>query len=332
MQFDQLKRREFITLLGGALAAWPLAARAQQPDKVIRIGILGPSLNSVATAANYKPFVAELVQHGFKEGQNLVIEYRRVDDSRGPFVAAAELMRSQVDLIVADGPEVALQAVVGASRSIPIVIQAVNYDPVERGYVADLAHPGGNITGVFYRQLELAQKQLELLTQAFPQKTRLAVMWDAISADQFNAVGPIARTLNLELRPLKLEKPPYDFGAAFRTMAQDAAQMVLVLSSPFFTEFRPLIADLAIQHRLPTMFIFRSYVEAGGLLSYGVDRGPMYRRIGEYVAKILNGSKAADLPVERATKFELVVNLKTAKAIGIELPAAILLRADEVIE
>jgi ABC-type uncharacterized transport system substrate-binding protein len=247
-------------------------------------------------------------------------------------VVAAELMRSQVDLIVADGPEVALQAVVGASRSIPIVIQAVNYDPVERGYVADLAHPGGNITGVFYRQLELAQKQLEFLTQAFPQKTRLAVLWDAQSADQFNAVGPIAKTLNLELRPLKLEKPPYDFGVAFQTMAQDAAQMVLVLSSPFFTEFRPLIADLAIQHRLPTMFIFRSYVEAGGLMSYGVDRGQMYRRTGEYVAKILNGSKAADLPVERATKFELVVNLKTAKAIGIELSAAILLRADEVIE
>ena len=327
-----MKRREFITLLGGAAATWPLVAHAQQTQKAVRIGILGPSLNSPATAATYQIFLTALRQQGFIEGQNLIVEYRRVDDSRGPFVAASELMRSQVDLIVADGPEVALQAVIGASRSIPIVIQAVNYDPVERGYVADLAHPGSNITGVFYRQLELAQKQLELLTQAFPQKTRLAVLWDAQSADQFNAVGPIAATLNLEVRPLKLEKPPYNFGEAFRTMAQDAAQMVLVLSSPFFTEFRPLIANLAIQHRLPTMFIFRSYVEAGGLMSYGVDRAQMYRRTGEYVARILNGSKAADLPIERATKFELVVNLKTAKAIGIELPAAILLRADEAIE
>src|SRR5215831_11641432 len=166
-----IRRREFIVTLGGAAVAWPPAARAQQPDKVIRIGILGPSLNSVATAANYKAFVAELGQHGFKEGQNLVIEYRRVDDSRGPFVAAGELMRLQVDLIVADGPEVALQAVIGASRSIPIVIQAVNYDPIERGYIDNLARPGGNITGFFYRQPELAQKQVELLTQAFPQKT-----------------------------------------------------------------------------------------------------------------------------------------------------------------
>jgi putative ABC transport system substrate-binding protein len=327
-----MRRREFITLLGGGVAAWPLVVHAQQTQKVARIGILGPSLNSPATTASYQIFLTALREQGFIEGQNLIVEYQRVDDSRGPFVAAAELMRSKVDLIVADGPEVALQAVVGASRSIPIVIQAVNYDPVERGYVADLAHPGGNITGVFYRQLELAQKQLELLTQAFPQKTRLTVLWDAQSADQFNAVDPIARTLNLELRPLKLEKPPYDFGVAFQTMAQDAAQMVLVLSSPFFTEFRPLIADLAIQHRLPTMFIFRSYVEAGGLMSYGVDRGQMYRRTGEYVAKILNGSNAADLPVERATKFELVVNLKTAKTIGVTIPQSILLRADQVIE
>jgi len=203
-----VRPRDFLGVLGGA-AAWPLAARGQQTQKIARIGILGGvSLSDQASAATYQIFLTALRQQGFIEGQNLIVEYRQVTDSRGPFVAAAELMRSQVDLIVADGPEVALQAVVGASRSIPIVIQAVNYDPVERGYVADLAHLGGNITGVFYRQLELAQKQLELLTQPFPQKTRLAVLWDAQSVDQFNAVGPIARTLNLELRPLKLEKPP----------------------------------------------------------------------------------------------------------------------------
>jgi len=325
-------RREFITLLGGAAATWPLAARAQQPDKVIRIGILGPSLNSVATAANYKAFVAELGQHGFKEGQNLVIEYRRVDDSRGPFVAAGELMRLQVDLIVADGPEVALQAVIGASRSIPIVIQAVNYDPIERGYIDNLARPGGNITGFFYRQPELAQKQVELLTQAFPQKTLLGILWDEQSDDQFNAAEAAAKSIKLNIRPQKLTKAPHDFAAAFRALAQDGAQMVLVLSSPFFTEFRPQIADAAIQHRLPTMFIFKSYVEVGGLMSYGVDRTEMSRRTGEYVSRILSGSKPADLPVERATKFELVINLKTAKAIGIEFSTAILVRADQVIE
>jgi putative tryptophan/tyrosine transport system substrate-binding protein len=241
-------------------------------------------------------------------------------------------MRLQVDLIVATGPEVALQAVVGASRSIPIVILAVQYDPIERGYVSSLARPGGNITGVFYRQPELAAKQLELLTQTFPEKSRLAVLYDTNSADQLSAAEEAARSMPLELRPLKLEKPPYDFGAAFQTMAQGTAQMVLVLSSPFFVERRPEVAALAIEHRLPTMFVFKSYVESGGLMSYGVEQLAMYRRIGLYVAKILNGTKPADLPVEQPTRFELVVNLKTAKALGLELPPSLLARADEVIE
>jgi putative tryptophan/tyrosine transport system substrate-binding protein len=328
----KMKRREFITLLGGAAVSWPVAAGAQQAGKVIRIGFIGASLNSSAMAAQYQAFLTELHELGFSEGRNIVVDYRRLDDPRGPFAVAAELMRLQVDLIVATGPEVALQAVVGASRSIPIVIMAVQYDPIARGYVSSLARPGGNITGVFYRQPELAAKQLELLTQTFPEKSRLAVLYDTNSADQFSAAEEAARSMPLELQPLKLEKPPYDFGAAFQTMAQVGAQMVLVLSSPFFVERRPEVAALAIEHRLPTMFVFKSYVESGGLMSYGVEQLAMYRRIGLYVAKILNGTKPADLPVEQPTKFELIVNLKTAKAIGIELPTSILLRADEVIE
>jgi len=327
-----MRRREFISLLGGAPVAWPLAAHGQQAGKVIRIGFIGASLNSSAMAAQYQAFLTELHELGFSEGRNIVVDYRRLDDPRGPFAVAAELMRLQVDLIVATGPEVALQAVVGASRSIPIVIMAVQYDPIERGYVSSLARPGGNITGLFYRQPELAAKQLELPTQTFPEKSRLAVPYDTNSADQFSAAEEAARSMPLELRPLKLEKPPYDFSAAFQTMAQGGAQMVLVLSSPFFVERRPEVAALAIEHRLPTMFVFKSYVEAGGLMSYGVEQLAMYRRIGLYVAKILNGTKPADLPVEQPTKFELIVNLKTAKALGIELPTSILLRADEVIE
>ena len=327
-----MKRREFITLLGGATAAWPFAARAQQGGKVIRIGFIGASLNASAMAAQYQAFLTELHELGFSEGRNIIVDYRRLDDPRGPFAVAAELMRLQVDLIVATGPEVALQAVVGASRSIPIVILAVQYDPIERGYVSSLARPGGNITGVFYRQPELAAKQLELLTQTFPEKSRLAVLYDTNSLDQFSAAEGAAKSMPLELRPLKLDKPPYDFPAAFQTIVQGGGQMVLVLSSPFFVEHRPEIAALAIAHRLPTMFVFKSYVEAGGLMSYGVEQLAMYRRIGVYVAKILNGTKPADLPIEQPTRFELVVNLKTAKAIGIELPTSVLLRADEVIE
>jgi putative ABC transport system substrate-binding protein len=327
-----IRRREFVALLGSGAVAWPLATHGQQAGNVIRIGFIGASLNSSAMAAQYQAFLKELHELGFSEGRNIVVDYRRLDDPRGPFAVAAELMRLHVDLIVATGPEVALQAVVGASRSIPIDIMAVQYDPIERGYVSSLARPGGNITGVFYRQPELAAKQLELLTQTFPEKSRLAVLYDTNSADQFSAAEEAARSMPLELRPLKLEKPPYDFGAAFQTMAQGGAQMVLVLSSPFFVERRPLVAALAIEHRLPTMFVFKAYVEAGGLMSYGVEQLAMYRRIGLYVAKILNGTKPADLPVEQPTKFELIVNLKTAKAIGIELPTSILLRADEVIE
>jgi putative ABC transport system substrate-binding protein len=181
-------------------------------------------------------------------------------------------------------------------------------------------------------QTELAGKQVELLTQALPGRTRLAVLWDSISTDQFAATERQARSLGLDIRSLKLENPPYDFDAAFRSLAQGAPQMLLVLSSYFFALSRSHIAELAIQQRLPTMFIFKSYAQAGGLISYGVDPPAIFRQLGFYVSKILKGAKPADLPVEQATKFELVVNLKTAKAIGVDLSMAIKLRADEVIE
>jgi putative ABC transport system substrate-binding protein len=331
MQFDPLRRREFISLLGSA-TAWPLAARAQQAGKAVRVGFLGASLNAPATAGFFQQFLDELRDSGFSEGQNLIVEHRRVDDPRGTFVAAADLMRAQVDLIVAQGPEVALQAVVGASRSIPIVLQAINYDPIERGYVASLARPGGNITGLFFRQAELAAKKVELLAQAFPERTRLGILWDALTADEFSAAERAAKSLNLELRALKLETAPYDFAAAFQAIAQGGAQILLVLSSPFFAEHRRQLAEPAIQHRLPSMFIFKSYVEAGGLMAYGVDQAAMYRRTGAYVAKILKGTKPADLPVEQPTKFELAINLKTAKQIGVTIPQSLLYRADKVIK
>jgi putative ABC transport system substrate-binding protein len=328
-----MNRRAFMLALTGATAAWPRAARAQpQAGKVTRIGFLGAPLDTGTQQANYRAFLTKLMELGFSEGRNLAIEYRDYTDSRGPFVAAAELMRSQPDLIVVTGPEVGLQAVVGASRAIPIVFLAVPYDPVERGYVASLARPGGNITGVFIRSLELAGKQLEILTQAFPDRKRLAVFWDALTGDQFGAAERTAKALNVELQSVKLENPPYDFAAAFASAAAGGAQMVLVFSSAHFTPQRARIAELAIAHRLPSMFIFRLYVEAGGLMSYGVDFPSMFARTASYVATILRGGKPADLPVEQATKFETVVNIKTAKALNIELPTSILLRADEVIE
>ena len=327
-----MRRRDFIAIFGSAAIAWPFIAAAQQAGKVVRIGFLGVSPGAFGTSESYRIFLDELRENGFSEGQNLVVEYRRVDDPRGISVAGAELAHSEPTVIVASGPEAALQAVLEASRTIPVVVQAINYDPIERGYVAGLARPGGNITGLFYRQAELAAKKVELLAQAFPDKARLGIFWDSLVADEFGAAEHAAKSLRLELNALKLENPPYDFAAAFRTIAERGAQMLLVLSSPLFSQYRPQLAELAIEHRLPTMFIFKSYVLAGGLMSYGVDQAAMYRRTATFVAKILKGAKPADLPVEQATKFQLVVNLKTARMIGVTLPASVLARADEVIE
>ena len=327
-----MKRRDFIAVFGAAVGAYPLFVHAQQGGKIVRIGFFGASLNSSGMADQYAAFLAELRERGFEEGKNIFVDYKRIDDPRGPFASAAELMRSQVDLVVATGPESALQAVIGASRSIPVVFLAVQYDPIARGYVNSLAHPGGNVTGIFYRQPELAAKQLEILVQTFPERGRLAVLYDANSADQFSAAEAAAKSMPLQVRSLKLEKPPYDFAAAFQIVANDGAQMVLVLSSPFFVEYHKEIAAAAIKHRLPSMFVFSSYVSDGGLMSYGVEQLATYRRLADYVTKILKGTKPADLPVEQPTKFEFVINLKTAKAIGIELPTSALLRADKVIE
>jgi len=241
-------------------------------------------------------------------------------------------VRSDVDLIVAAGPEVAVNAVLAASRTIPIVMWANNFDPITSGYVQSLARPGGNVTGLFTRQPELAAKQVEILKETFPDRTRLAVLWDALSADQMGGAERAAKSLQLNLLAMKLENPPYDIPAVFRRVAESHPQMLLVLSSPLFGPHNKEIVDATLLYRLPAMFIFKYYVEDGGLISYGIDIKSDFQRLAEYVAKILNGAKPAELPVEQPTKFELVINLKTAKAIGIELPTSLLLRADEVIE
>jgi putative ABC transport system substrate-binding protein len=325
-----MKRREFISLMGGAAVAWPLAAQAQ--DRTFRVGFLGPSLNTQPASTVYQTFRARLGELGFREGQNLTLDYLDVGDARGLFVAATEMVRSRPDLIVASGTEASLQAVVGASGFIPIVIIAINYDPLAHGYIASLSHPSGNITGVVSQQLELAQKQIEFLAQAVPDRKRVAVLFDAQTDDQFDSAKRAATALNLQVQALRLEKPPYDFEGAFASASSDGAQAALVLSSPLFLPQQRRIAELAIVHRLPSMFIVKAWAQAGGLMSYGVDFLPMYGRAADYVAKILKGAKAATLPVEQASKFELVINLKTAKILGLTIPSAILAIADEVIE
>jgi putative tryptophan/tyrosine transport system substrate-binding protein len=325
-----MRRREFITLLGGA-AAWPVAARAQQSGKIARLGWLAASLSNPVQALGYQVLISSLQKLGFTEGRNLAIEHRPTDEGiPKAFAGANELVAAKVDVLLADGPELALQA--ATAPMVPIVMLANNYNPFERGYVQTLAQPGANVTGMFYRQQELVSKQLELLSEAFPEWRQVGVLWDYVSEDTFRSAERTAQSMGLSVRSVKLENPPYDFDAAFRSLAEGQTQTVLVLSSPLFTASRVRIAELAIQHRLPTMFIFKTYVEAGGLMSYGVDPVVMYQRDASYVAKILRGAQPVDLPVEQASNFPFALNLKTAKALGITLPTSILLRADEVIE
>src|ERR1700686_4679323 len=292
-------RRQFISAISGAVVAWPLVARAQQlAGRTARIGIVRPPLDNPVVSVGYPAFLDELKKSGFSEGRNLTIEVVREDqDAQQLFAATADLVRSNVELLVVSA-EITLQAAIAASRTIPIVMLAINFDPIARGYVKSLARPGGNITGVVSLQTELAAKQVELLTQAFPERTRLAVLWDGISADQFAAAERQAKSLRLDVRSLKLENPPYDFDAAFRSLAEGSPQMLLVLSSQYFGPYRSHIAEPGIQQRLPAMFIFKGYVQVGGLISYGIDPAANFRQVASYVAKILNGAKPADLPVE----------------------------------
>ena len=328
-----MRRRQFIALFGGAAVGWPLLSAAQTLDHAARVGYIGPNRDVPLAAAIYQAFLDELQFHGFRNGENLVVDYRLLEqDLPALSAAAADLVRLNANVLLTDGTETALQAAISASQTLPIIMIATNFDPFAGGYVKSLARPGGNITGLFLRQTELAEKQTELLLEAVPGAVRLGVLWDSISAAQFAAAERRAKAFGRRINSIKLTNPHYDFTSAFRILANASAQMVLVLSSPYFTPSRVQIAELAIQYRLPTMFIFKTYVEAGGLLSYGADLVAMHRQAATHVAKILKGTKVADIPIEQPNRFELIVNLRTAKAIGIELPTSILLRADEVIE
>jgi putative ABC transport system substrate-binding protein len=281
----------------------------------------------------YLAFLAELGRLGFREGENLtVLHHPTVENATVLAGKAKEFSDAKVDVLVSLGTELALKAAVASSQTIPIAFVANNFDPIALGYAKSLAKPGGNVTGIFLRQTELAEKQVELLIEAFPDRKRLAILWDTTSADQFASAEARAKPLGLQIQSLKMENPPYDLDAALRSAADAGSQMLLALTSPFFGMQSARLVELTIRHRLPSMFIFKPWTLAGGLMSYGADNVAMYIQGANVVAKILRGAKPADLPIELPTKFDFAVNLKTAKAIGVELPTSILLRANDVIE
>jgi putative ABC transport system substrate-binding protein len=318
-------------MLALGLLCAPLASEAQRPGNIARVGMLNAA--QPRSTSFIQAFEHHLRDLGYVEGQNLLFEFRTGEGQAERYPAlAAELLRLPVDVLVVTGPEATLRAAKDATHTIPIVMVAIDYDPVARGYIAGLPRPGGNITGLFLQQLDLTGKRLELLKDVLPQLTRVAVLWDAFSADQLPVAEAAARGLGVQLHPLELRHPPYDYASAFSAAAAGRAEALLPLMSPvFFRERAPLLA-LAGTHHLPAIFGQRGFVEAGGLMAYGANLDNMYRRAADYVAKILKGTQPADLPVEQPVKFELVINLKTAQALGLTIPPIVLFRADEVIK
>jgi ABC-type uncharacterized transport system substrate-binding protein len=283
------------------------------------------------STAFFRAFEQRLRELGYIEGQNLAIEYRNAEGQldRLPGLAA-ELVRLNVNVIVT-ATDHATRAAKEATTKIPILIVGVNFDPVALKFAASLARPGTNVTGLFFLHLDLTAKRLALFKETVPTVNRVAVFSDLFTVDQLRKVGEANRSIGLKLQLLKLGNPP-DLDDAFRVIMRSHAEALFVLESALIFRARRDIAQLALKNRLPTSFAFREYVDVGGLVAYGVNFSSMFRRAAEYIDKILKGANPGDLPIEQPTTFELVINLKTAKALGLAIPPSLLLRADQIIQ
>lgn len=326
------RRETVLTLLAAGASSLPCFA--QRPGQIYRLGMMGNADRSDWRNEPYtSAFLKRLRELGFVEGLNLVIERRDSEGNAEKLPGlAAELARQNCDVLVAPGAESVLVALKQATRDTPIVVWANDYDPVVTGHIASFARPGGRITGVSLLQAELPAKRVELLKELLPHAKRIAVFSDSASTGQLNVAQAAAKHLGLNLQVFEFKRQPYDYETAFAGAVRVKAEALLQLGSAFFVPARQLIPALALKYRLPSMFHHSAWAEAGGLLSYGPNFSNSYRRVAEYVGMILNGRKPADLPVEQPTTFELVVNAKTAKALGVTIPGLILLRADRLIE
>jgi putative ABC transport system substrate-binding protein len=327
-------RREFITLLGGAAAAWPLTARAQQAERMRRIGVLmGMKADDPEGLARLAAFAQGLQQSGWTIGQNVRVDYRwRGSNADNMRKYAAELVALAPDVILAHSSS-ALAPLLQATRTIPIVFTIVA-DPVGAGYVDSLARPGGNATGFAWAEYSIGGKWLEMLKEIAPRVTRAAVLRDAalaVGTGQFGAIQSVAPSFGVELTPVGV-RDAEEIERGITAFAQGTNGGLIMTGSTAATIHRELIIALAARHRLPAVYYTRYYVTGGGLISYGPDYDDQCRRAAGYVDRILKGQKPADLPVQAPTKYELMINLKTARALGIEVPPTLLARADEVIE
>ena len=328
-----MDRRTFIGTVAGGLVAAPFTVCAQMPAaRVYRIGVLSPFAPS-DVAPWHRAFVQGLREFGWIEGNNISIEFRYAEGRTDALPGlVAEFVREKVDVLVTSVTPDTLAAK-NATQKIPIVMASAG-DPVASGLIASLARPGGNVTGLTQIAPELAAKRLELLKEMVPKLVRVGVIWnpdDLIAAQSWREIQAPAKTLGIELQSLVVRRES-EFDSAFDAALKMKASGLAIMPSPLFVTNEQRIADFAVRNRLPSTFHLRGYAERGGLVTYGPDRSDLFRRAAGYVDKILRGAKPGDLPVERPTKFELVINLKTAKALGLTIPQLLLLRADEVIQ
>jgi putative ABC transport system substrate-binding protein len=327
-----MRRRDFIIFLAGAMAAWPLAARAQQKAMPV-IGVLNTGSPSATTSPFMAAFLQGLSEAGYVEGQNLAIEYRWAEGHYDRLPAlAADLVDRKVDLIMASSPPSALAAK-SATSTIPIVFRG-GPDPVGNGLVASLARPGGNLTGVSMLSDRLPAKRLQLLSELVPRAGVIALLVnpnDANAERVIREVQEAARTKGLQLHVRKASSES-EIDTAFASLVQLQAGALLVAADPFLSSRREQLVALASRHAVPSIYAWREFAASGGLISYGPSLTSAYRLCGTYAGKVLKGAKPADLPVQQPTKFELIINLKTAQALGIDVPPTLLARADEVIE
>jgi ABC-type uncharacterized transport system substrate-binding protein len=333
MQFGQLKRRKFITLLGGAATVWPLALRAQQPAFPVIAFMSGGARDP--NTSNVAEFRKGLSETGYIADRNVTVEYHWLEGRYDSLpVLIADLVHRRVAVIATPGFPPAARAAKDATSAIPIVF-GVGEDPVKLGLVESLNRPGGNATGINFFSGELTAKRLGLLRELLPRAARIAVLVnpaDPVRTEYvMSEVQTAALALGLQIQVLKASTIQ-EINAAFTTLVRDRTDALFVGSDGFLNNRRVQLANLTARHALPTIFGTRNYVEVGGLMSYGADLGDMFRQVGVYTGRILKGAKPADLPVLQPTKFELVINIQTAKLLGLEIPPTLLARADEVIE
>jgi putative ABC transport system substrate-binding protein len=323
-----MRRREFINLLSGAVLAWPLAAKAEPQPKMLRVGFVGIQPRE---SLLYAAFLKRMTELGYQEGRNFAFEYIQTPNIDGYERSYRELAAHKVDVLLAVGTEPALRAARSAADGGSIVFLAIDFDPLAKGYVASLSRPGGNVTGIFVRQLELAAKRVEIAREVFPSAAVVGIAFDAVSLEQRDAAVAAARKLGLEPRTIEV-KGQQDYSGTFGAMDDARGQPIILPTGPMFLRDREMTAQALLERRIPSIAAFRENTEAGALISYGFDLTGLFQDIAGYIHQIARGAKPSEMPIELSSRFHMAVNLKTAASLGVSLSDAFVARANEVRE